>query len=257
MKHLEYTQSYLPDDIALRIASLLQVSDLCALGCCSRFWRRICASDCVWKSLTFERWPCLDSLEGSSSSSSSSSTAIEIPISRGWKFSYIKRHNETADRVTEVVEFVKRSSPSELLQVVDYLRAIKELHGMELGFEDIQFFFFKRKLNALLNLVGLHYCIAWLRVPAEHILEALLRHKILKRRVCVRWWKLGRWFYGFRMRDESSSRCVSLEDLTMEKGGEVLGVLRRGAIHEVFQVQISVADRSCTPWFCEADRNGV
>lgn len=70
-----------------------------------------------------------------------------------------------ADRVTEVVEFVKRSSPSELLQVVDYLRAIKELHGMELGFEDIQFFFFKPKLNALLNLVGLHYCIAWLQVP--------------------------------------------------------------------------------------------
>lgn len=67
--------------------------------------------------------------------------------------------------MSEVVEFVKRSSPSELLQVVDYLRAIKELHGMDLGFEDVQFFFFKQKLSAMLNLVGLHYCIAWLQVP--------------------------------------------------------------------------------------------
>lgn len=67
--------------------------------------------------------------------------------------------------MTEVVEFVKRSSPCDLLKVGDYLRAVKELHEMELGFKDIQFFFFKPQLNVLVNLVGLHYCIAWLQVP--------------------------------------------------------------------------------------------
>lgn len=69
-----------------------------------------------------------------------------------------------ADRVAEVVEFVRRSPTSESIQVGDYLRAIDNLHSMQLGFKDVQLNFFNPKLNALLNLVGLHYCIKWLQV---------------------------------------------------------------------------------------------
>lgn len=86
---------------------------------------------------------------------------------------------------------------------------------------------------------------------AENVLEALECSNIADRQVSVRWWKLGRWFYGFRMRDESRCCRVSLADLSTERGDEVLGVLHRGAIHEVLQVEISVADSSCTPWFCQ------
>ncbi|KAH7513281.1 hypothetical protein FEM48_Zijuj12G0183500 [Ziziphus jujuba var. spinosa] len=192
MKHLECSQSSLPDDIALKIASLLE----------------------------------------------------------GWKSYYIKKHNEMADRVAEVVEFVRRSPTSESIQVGDYLRAIDNLHSMQLGFKDVQLNFFNPKLNALLNLVGLHYCIKWLQVQAEKVLEALECSRISDRQVSVRWWKVGRRFYGFRMRDESHCCRVSLADLATERGDEVLGVLHRGAIHEVLQVQISVADCSCSPWFC-------
>lgn len=73
--------------------------------------------------------------------------------------------------------------------------------------------------------------------------------------MCVQWWKLGRWFYGFRMRDESHSREVSLGDLAMAKEEEVLGVLYRGAIHEVLRVQISVAKPSHAPWTCQTSNS--
>lgn len=86
-------------------------------------------------------------------------------------------------------------------------------------------------------------------LQAEYVLQALQYRKISDRRVCIRWWKLGRWFYGFRMRDESHSRCVSLADLSTAKAEEVLGVLYRGAVHEVLRVQISTADPSSASWY--------
>lgn len=81
----------------------------------------------------------------------------------------------------------------------------------------------------------------------EYIFEALQSCKISKRGVCVKWWKLGRLFYGFRMRDESRSRWVSLADLASAKEQEVLVVLQRGAIYEVLRVQIYAADLPVAP----------
>lgn len=54
--------------------------------------------------------------------------------------------------------------------------------------------------------------------------------------------KLGRWFYGFRLRDEHESRKISLSELTMSEGASVLAILNRGAVHEVFRLRISLAD---------------
>lgn len=81
----------------------------------------------------------------------------------------------------------------------------------------------------------------------ENVVEALQSCKISKRGVCIKWWKLGRLFYGFRMRDESHSRWVCLADLALAKEQEVLVVLQRGAIYEVLRVQISATDPPFTP----------
>lgn len=40
---------------------------MCALECCSRFWRELCASDCIWESLTRQRWPLLSLLDAQTS----------------------------------------------------------------------------------------------------------------------------------------------------------------------------------------------
>ncbi|XP_007035484.2 PREDICTED: uncharacterized protein LOC18603438 [Theobroma cacao] len=236
MKQSDYTYSSLPNDVALKIASSLEVPDLSSLGCCSRVWRDLCGSDCLWKSLVRERWPLLNE------------AALQDPNFKGWRGFYKKQHKEVACRAASVVKFVEQCSLSESLEVSNYLKAIECLRSMQFGFKDVQMVLFKPKLNVLLNLVGLHYCLNCLQVPASHVTEALQSSKISDCQVCVKWWKFGRRFYGFRMRDESHSRCISLQDLATAKEEEVLGVLERGAIHEVLQVQLSIADSTSNLW---------
>ncbi|XP_027116076.1 uncharacterized protein [Coffea arabica] len=194
-------QNSLPDDIALKIALSLQVSDVCSLGSCSRFWRELCGSDHVWEALCRDRWPAIDLDEESS-----------------------------ADE----------NGNHHLHQQLDL--------NLMFGFKDVQMFFLRPNINVLFNLIGLHYCFSKLDLPAECVAEALSMCRISERQVCVRWWKLGRWFYGFRLSDESLCRNVTLGDLATSKEEEVLRVLHRGAIHEVLRVQISAAKPECTPW---------
>ncbi|XP_021897354.1 uncharacterized protein LOC110814250 [Carica papaya] len=240
MNQLEYIRTSIPNDVALKIASSLQVKDVCALGSCSRFWSELCGSDYIWESLSRERWPFLGLLNGESSSSLQNQHSIV----KGWKSFYVQKHNEMAFRAGNLIKFVEQCMVSDSLAVGDYLKAIEELSSMQLGYKDVEILLLKPNLSVFLNLIGLHYCINWLGVPAQYMAESLQTCKISERQVHVKWWKLGRWFYGFRMRDESHSRLVSLEDLATAKEAEVLWVLQRGAIHEVLQVQISTANSS-------------
>lgn len=72
--------------------------------------------------------------------------------------------------------------------------------------------------------------------------KALQARKVEERKVCVSLYKLGRWFYGFRLPDESESHEISLNELTMPEGAQVLAILKRGAVHEVFRLQVSLVD---------------
>ncbi|KAK6254559.1 hypothetical protein SCA6_015864 [Theobroma cacao] len=169
MKQSDYTYSSLPNDVALKIASSLEVPDLSSLGCCSRVWRDLCGSDCLWKSLVRERWPLLNE------------AALQDPNFKGWRGFYKKQHKEVAGRAASVVKFVEQCSLSESLEVSNYLKAIECLRSMQFGFKDVQMVLFKPKLNVLLNLVGLHYCLNCLQVPASHVTEALQSSKISDR----------------------------------------------------------------------------
>ncbi|XP_057958907.1 uncharacterized protein LOC131151644 [Malania oleifera] len=245
-------QNSLPNDIALKIASSLQASDLCALASCSRFWRELCASDCIWVSLCRQRWPCFH-LRGESSAhtnadSSQTGPIMELkPNRKGWREIYIQVHNEMGRKAATVIKFVEQASSCKSLEVGVYLKVLEHCCLMQLEFEDVQMFLFKPNLSVLHNLVGLHYCITGLGMPAEFIVEALQRNGISERQVCVKWWKLGRWLHRFRLQDESFSRCLSLGDLAGAREEKVLRVLHRGAVHEVSRVQIiSVANPTTT-----------
>ncbi|GFP81906.1 hypothetical protein PHJA_000333900 [Phtheirospermum japonicum] len=146
-----------------------------------------------------------------------------------------------------VTSFVERALAYESIEVGNYLKAIELLNSLQFGFKDVQMFLLKPNLNVVLNLVGLHYCIIWLGISADYAIEALNNIRVSERQVCVQWWKLGRWFYGFRLRDEFHSRNVSLGDL-MASNKEVIGVLNRGAVHEVIRVQISGPKPTQTSW---------
>ncbi|XP_048139977.1 uncharacterized protein LOC115753670 isoform X2 [Rhodamnia argentea] len=230
MKQSESLQASLPEDIALKIASFLPVGDLCALGSCSRFWREFCGSDVLWESLTRQRWPSLNFSTESSSVDHGDSSSLE-----GWRDFYVKRHTEMAERAMSVVQHVEQCLFSDSLEIRDYLKAIELLNSMRLGFKDVEMFLFRAEVNVLLNLVGLHYCMHWLEVPAEYVMEALRNSKISQREVCVKWWNLGRLlFNGFGMRDESHCRLVSLQDLALPQDNQVLAVIHRGQFTRSF-----------------------
>ncbi|KAG9139137.1 hypothetical protein Leryth_019116 [Lithospermum erythrorhizon] len=231
------SETYLPQDIAFKIISSLQVSDVCSLGSCSQFWRELCLSDSVWKALYRDRWPTLVLAKHDSS-----------PNFMYWKEVYARKHAETSLKAAALIDFVEQRLSGDSIEVGNYLKAIEEMHSMMFGFHDVQMFFLKPKLNAVLNLIGLHYCIVFLNVPAKRITETLKNHSLLDKQVCVQWWKLGRWFYGYRLRDEMQSRDISLADLTTAKEREVLGVLQRGVVHEVLRVRITVSKPMCSPW---------
>ncbi|XP_048139992.1 uncharacterized protein LOC115753670 isoform X7 [Rhodamnia argentea] len=219
MKQSESLQASLPEDIALKIASFLPVGDLCALGSCSRFWREFCGSDVLWESLTRQRWPSLNFSTESSSVDHGDSSSLE-----GWRDFYVKRHTEMAERAMSVVQHVEQCLFSDSLEIRDYLKAIELLNSMRLGFKDVEMFLFRAEVNVLLNLVGLHYCMHWLEVPAGHVMEALRNSKISQRQVYVRCWKVPRTLHGLRFRD-APSRLVSLQALALPQEDEVLTML--------------------------------
>ncbi|GFZ14047.1 hypothetical protein Acr_24g0002370 [Actinidia rufa] len=74
-----------------------------------------------------------------------------------------------ASRATVVVHFMIQCLSAESIEVVHYLSAIENLCSMQFGFKDVQMFFLSPKLNVVLNLVGLHYCISWLGVPMFNV----------------------------------------------------------------------------------------
>ncbi|XP_022749020.1 uncharacterized protein LOC111298564 isoform X2 [Durio zibethinus] len=209
MKQSDYTITSLPKDVAVKIASCLEEPDLYSLACCSRDCRELFGSDYLWEPLFKERWPHLYE------------AALEDPDFKGWRRFYMKQHEKMRDQAASVVKFLKQCSQFESLEVTDYLRAIECLKSMQFGFKDVQMLLFKPKMNVLLNLVGLHFCLDCLQVP---VVEALQSSKISNRQVCVKWYR-GRLFH--RMQDEYRSRCVSLEDLVTAKEKEVLWVLGR------------------------------
>lgn len=226
----------LSEDIALAVASLLPEADVCALGGCSRSWRRACDDDCVWEGLFRRRWPATAAAVVAGGREGASGV-------QGWKALYINHHRRTAVAISSVVEFVESSSHNGSLEAEYYLKAISDLISMkDIGFIDVQFFLFSRNHSAIINLIGLHYSIACLHIPPNEVDKAVQARQVAERKVCVSLLKFGRWFYGFRLPDECESHKISLSTLTMSEGAEVLAILSRGAVHEVFRLQVSLVD---------------
>ncbi|AQK94187.1 F-box domain containing protein isoform 1 [Zea mays] len=216
----------LPEDIAVAVASCLQEADVCALGGCSRSWRRACDADCIWERLFRCRWP--------------SAVASASPV-QGWKALYISQHRRMAVAISNVVEFVGSSLNNESLESEYYLKAIADLALIpDIGFLDVQFFLFSRNHSAIINLIGLHYSIASLHVLPTEVSKALQAHRVAERVVCVN--LVIRWFYGFRLPDEYECHRISLGELTVAEGAEFFAILNRGAVHTVFLLRISLVN---------------
>ncbi|GAA0153985.1 hypothetical protein LIER_12092 [Lithospermum erythrorhizon] len=209
MKKNKCIESFLPYDLDFKIVSSLQVSDLCSVGSCS-------GGIYVGLILYGNLYVKIDGLHSIVLDNQDSEENV-----KGWRAVYATKHAEMAKKADLILNFLDPDFSS-----------FEGMHSMQFGFQDVEMFFFKPKMNLLLNLAGLHYCINAFR-------EALNNLNIQSRQVCVQWWKLGRWHYGHRLQDDMQSREVSLADLAEDKRKEVLSVLHRGAVHEVLRVRIT------------------
>ncbi|KAF0928302.1 hypothetical protein E2562_039413 [Oryza meyeriana var. granulata] len=151
----------LPGDIAISVASRLQEADVCALGSCSRSWRRACDADCVWEALFRRRWLFKGAAAAAAAGEEGASGV------QGWKSLYINHHRKTGVAISGVAEFVENSLRNGSLEAEYYLKAIANLASMrDIGFIDAQFFLLSRNQSAIVNLIGLHYSIASLNIPS-------------------------------------------------------------------------------------------
>ncbi|KAI4345473.1 hypothetical protein L6164_012597 [Bauhinia variegata] len=242
MKQSDLTQNSLPEDVVIKIASLLQVRDLCSLSCCSRFWRELCGSDCIWESLARERWPLLACFDFPASSSSTSANA---PNFKEWRKLYIERNHKMAAGAAAAAKFLKACRPcnAKSFKVRDYLKVMEDLRALKFGFKDVQLLFFKPRIDVLLNMIGLHYCQACLEIPSDHLVEALEACEISDRHVYIKWFKDVPRRYERCMMWERNSHWISLADLAAVGVEHILGVFHQGdAACEVFRVVISEFD---------------
>ncbi|KAL3508047.1 hypothetical protein ACH5RR_033429 [Cinchona calisaya] len=238
MKRLQnfVVKDSLPKDVALNIVSCLEVTDVCSLGSCSNYWREICESDCIWKSLCEERWPGVVFKENDDDDNQEKPSTF-----KGWRGLYVKRHNEMAGKVDNL----RKALCCQAMNVNDYLKAIKDLNSMKFGFRDVQILLLQPKIHVLLNLVGLHFCIKRLGVQVDSVNEAISSCKIQDRQVDIHWWMNGGWLHRFRLPDVLYSHCISLKDLTKDEGEEILGMLDQGITRLLVRLQISAAEPKC------------
>ncbi|CAI9118719.1 OLC1v1020323C1 [Oldenlandia corymbosa var. corymbosa] len=223
----------LPNDIVLKIASSLQVADVCKLSSSSRFWREICESDCIWKALYRKRWPEIVSDHEDSSAHDSQSH-------QGWRKIYRCKHEEMAIKAASIIKYVEENSRFDTIEINCLEEAIGYLDSEKFGIIDVKLLFLRPEVSVLVNLMGLFYC--WLvdGVPLteESLLEALEMAGISERQVWVKWW--------MNNQDEGIPRdkLVSLKGLAARyRGGKVVDVFRRGLIGE-FPVKISAVNLS-------------
>lgn len=242
-----------PDDVSQHIIALLPVWDVCSLAACSRHWRTLCSSNFVWYVLYKKRW-CLekvniareeDSFKHEQGNQSSTTRYPASPSS--WRSAYIYLHRQMARGATSVIDYVRERACHDSMEVADYQKAMNLLSSNGLELQDVEIFLLVPKLSVLINLLGLHYCLAHLKMKNKEAKEALSRNKVGERQVCLRWWSLGGWTNGFRRHDEMHMRISSLLTLAELEPPSFVEVIDRGTLHEVLRVQIS-ADFESSAW---------
>ncbi|MCO5594994.1 hypothetical protein L7F22_049031 [Adiantum nelumboides] len=174
------------------------------------------------------------------------SSLIEFTI-QSWRAEYISLHRQMELGATAVIDFVKERACYDSMEVAEYQKAMNLLLSIGLELLDVENFLLVPRLSVLINLLGLHYCLAHLKIKEKEASEALNRNKVGERQVCLRWWSLGGWTNGFRRHDEMHMRIASLLTLAELEPPSFLEVIDRGTLHEVLRVQIS-ADFESSAW---------
>lgn len=90
---------------------------------------------------------------------------------QGWKIAYIETHKylvvTMATISTSLFAPFEKYVESEVLHQSHYLKAIAVMEGLNLGFEEICLYLFRKDISVLFNLLGLHYSFFHLGLPVS------------------------------------------------------------------------------------------
>lgn len=95
---------------------------------------------------------------------------------QGWKTAYSKEHKHQEAFICNMLATHSKIFTSYMLATVtesepllhfQYLRAINDMECLKLGFEDIYLYFFRKDINVVFNLLGLHYSYFHLGLPVS------------------------------------------------------------------------------------------
>ncbi|XP_078159118.1 uncharacterized protein LOC144554680 [Carex rostrata] len=154
----------------------VKVRDVLSLGSCSKYLNGFFNSDEVWKELYNRRWR--DLYKHSANF-------------KGWKIAYVETHKyllvTKATISTSLFAPFEKYVESEILHQSHYLKAITVMEGLNLGFEEICLYLFRKDISVLFNLLGLHYSFFHLDIPLEDLRKGLTSCQVSDKEVCVSW----------------------------------------------------------------------
>ncbi|KAJ3676434.1 hypothetical protein LUZ60_003846 [Juncus effusus] len=220
-----------PSELTLRIVSFLDAYDVFSLGSCSKTLNEICDSACVWKELYMKRWP--------DHQYDISHTEPQKEILCPWKTWYITMHKEMSAAIFSHFRHVEEQLEEYgFLEIIVYKEAIDILRDLKVGFGDIRLMFLRRKLHAVLNLIGLHYSFFYLQVSAGDLRNTLAFYQVLDRELIVEWILVPSFCYCDFTHQERYSLVLSLAEIT--DGEEaILYFLESGLSAEMRSISIA------------------
>ncbi|KAJ4747470.1 F-box domain containing protein [Rhynchospora pubera] len=195
--------------VSICLLPFLDVWDVLSLGSCSKSLRGICESEETWKLLYMRRFDPL--------------TLDELPkyyqasaYAKGWKTVYITKYMNLPAGISAI--YIKCHHPMDgdfypnhILPKIEYVKRLI------LSYEDVYFFFIRKELSVLINLLGLYYAFFCLGVSVEDINKDMVTRNVADKKVTLNWcWPSKHW-NGFYMQEEKCTKVFSLKEI-VERG---------------------------------------
>ncbi|KAJ4799616.1 F-box domain containing protein [Rhynchospora pubera] len=191
--------------VAIYILPFLDDWDVLSMGGCSKSLHGVCESEETWKQLYKRRW-CNPSTVGDSSKDDQAFTH-----DKGWKALYISKHRASSLAISEI--YVNFEGLDSMFTPNDLFSGIELVKPLNITYEDVYFFFFRKELNVLINLIGLYYAFFCWDVSVEDLKKDMMARKVAEKKVTISWCLPVTQRYGVHMIEEKHTRVFSLEEI--------------------------------------------
>ncbi|KAJ1702527.1 hypothetical protein LUZ63_002306 [Rhynchospora breviuscula] len=196
--------------IAICILPFLDAWDVLSLGSCSKLLHGICESEETWRELFQRRW-CDPFTVGVSSKDDQA-----YICSKEWKALYISKHMTLSVAISRI--YIKFEDLVDFMyNPNDFFSGVELVKQLNITYEDVYFFLFRKELNVLINLFGLYYAFFCWDVSVEDLKKDMVARNVAEKKVTLSWCLPLTEQYGFYMQEEKHTRVFSLQEIVETK----------------------------------------